>query len=28
MNFDTGQILDHFLQQAPADGIITLRVRP
>lgn len=28
MNFDTGQILDHFLQQAPADGTITLRVRP
>ena len=28
MNFDTGQILDHFLQQVPADGAITLRVRP
>jgi len=28
MNFDTGQILDHFLQQAPADGAITLHVRP
>ena len=28
MNFDSGQILDHFLQQAPADGTITLRVRP
>ena len=28
MNFDTGQILDHFLQQVPAEGIITLRVRP
>ena len=28
MNFDTGQILDHFLQQVPADGTITLRVRP
>jgi phospholipid/cholesterol/gamma-HCH transport system substrate-binding protein len=28
MNFDTGQILDHFLDQVPADGTITLRVRP
>jgi phospholipid/cholesterol/gamma-HCH transport system substrate-binding protein len=28
MNFDTGQILDNFLQQVPADGTITLRVRP
>ncbi|BDX33408.1 ABC transporter substrate-binding protein [Mycobacterium antarcticum] len=28
MNFDSGQILDHFLQQAPADGMITLRVTP
>lgn len=28
MNFDTGQILDHFLQQVPAEGVITLRVRP
>jgi len=28
MNFDTGQILDHFLQQVPADGTITLRVKP
>ncbi|EHB59147.1 Mammalian cell entry related domain protein [Mycolicibacterium rhodesiae JS60] len=28
MNFDTGQILDHFLQQVPAEGAITLRVRP
>jgi len=28
MNFDSGQILDHFLQQVPADGTITLRVRP
>ncbi|MGV0739769.1 MlaD family protein [Mycobacterium syngnathidarum] len=28
MNFDSGQILDHFLQQVPADGMITLRVRP
>jgi virulence factor Mce-like protein len=28
MNFDTGQILDHFLQQVPADGTITLRVVP
>lgn len=28
MNFDSGQILDHFLQQVPADGLITLRVRP
>lgn len=28
MNFDSGQILDHFLQQVPAEGTITLRVRP
>lgn len=28
MNFDSGQILDHFLQQVPADGMITLRVKP
>ena len=28
MNFDSGQILDNFLQQVPADGTITLRVRP
>ncbi|OSC21188.1 mammalian cell entry protein [Mycobacterium vulneris] len=28
MNFDSGQILEHFLQQVPADGMITLRVRP
>jgi hypothetical protein len=28
MNFDSGQILDHFLQQVPADGMITLRVTP
>jgi phospholipid/cholesterol/gamma-HCH transport system substrate-binding protein len=28
MNVDTGQILDHFLQQVPADGTITLRVKP
>lgn len=28
MNFDSGQILDHFLQQVPAEGLITLRVRP
>jgi phospholipid/cholesterol/gamma-HCH transport system substrate-binding protein len=28
MNFDSGQILDHFLQQVPADGLITLRVTP
>ncbi|AFC53205.1 MULTISPECIES: MlaD family protein [Mycobacterium avium complex (MAC)] len=28
MNFDSGQILDHFLQQVPAEGAITLRVRP
>lgn len=28
MNFDSGQILDHFLQQVPADGAITLRVKP
>lgn len=28
MNFDSGQILDNFLQQVPAEGAITLRVRP
>ena len=28
MNFDSGQILDNFLQQVPADGTITLRVNP
>jgi len=28
MNFDSGQILDNFLQQVPAEGIITLHVRP
>lgn len=28
MNFDTGQILDNFLNQVPAEGAITLRVRP
>lgn len=28
MNFDTGQILDNLLRKVPADGIITLRVRP
>lgn len=28
MNFDSGQILDHFLNQVPAEGMITLRVRP
>lgn len=28
MNFDSGQILDHFLQQVPAEGAITLRVTP
>lgn len=28
MNFDSGQILDHFLQQVPADGTITLHVKP
>lgn len=28
MNFDSGQILDHFLNQVPAEGLITLRVRP
>jgi phospholipid/cholesterol/gamma-HCH transport system substrate-binding protein len=27
MNFDTGQLLDNFLQAVPADGTITLRVR-
>lgn len=26
MNLDTGQLLDNFLQQVPADGTITLRV--
>lgn len=28
MNFDTGQLLDNFLQEVPADGTITLRVTP
>jgi phospholipid/cholesterol/gamma-HCH transport system substrate-binding protein len=28
MNVDSSQILDHFLQQVPAEGAITLRVRP
>lgn len=28
MNIDSGQILDHFLNQVPADGMITLRVKP
>jgi phospholipid/cholesterol/gamma-HCH transport system substrate-binding protein len=28
MNFDSGQILENFLNQVPADGMITLRVRP
>jgi phospholipid/cholesterol/gamma-HCH transport system substrate-binding protein len=28
MNFDTGQLLDNFLQAVPADGTITLRVTP
>ena len=28
MNFDTGQLLDNFLQQVPADGTITLHVTP
>jgi phospholipid/cholesterol/gamma-HCH transport system substrate-binding protein len=28
MNFDTGQLLDNFLNQVPAQGIITLRIRP
>jgi hypothetical protein len=28
MNIDSGKILDHFLQQVPAEGAITLRVRP
>jgi phospholipid/cholesterol/gamma-HCH transport system substrate-binding protein len=28
MNFDTGQLLDNFLQSVPADGTITLRVTP
>jgi virulence factor Mce-like protein len=28
MNFDSGQILDNFLNQVPADGTITLRVVP
>jgi ABC-type transporter Mla subunit MlaD len=28
MNFDSGQILDNFLQQVPDGGTITLRVRP
>lgn len=28
MNLDTAQLLDNFLQDVPADGTITLRVRP
>jgi phospholipid/cholesterol/gamma-HCH transport system substrate-binding protein len=28
MNFDTGQLLDNFLQAVPADGTITLHVTP
>jgi phospholipid/cholesterol/gamma-HCH transport system substrate-binding protein len=28
MNFDTGQLLDNFLQVMPVDGTITLRVTP
>ncbi|MCX2930586.1 MlaD family protein [Mycobacterium sp. CVI_P3] len=28
MNFDTGQLLDNFLETVPPDGTITLRVRP
>ena len=28
MNFDTGQLLDNFLEAVPADGPITLRVTP
>lgn len=28
MNFDSGQLLDNFLQALPADGAITLRVTP
>jgi virulence factor Mce-like protein len=28
MNFDTGQLLDHFLQIVPADGAITLHLTP
>jgi virulence factor Mce-like protein len=28
MNFDSGQILDNFLNQVPADGTVTLRVVP
>ena len=28
MNFDTGQLLDNFLQAVPADGTITLRITP
>jgi phospholipid/cholesterol/gamma-HCH transport system substrate-binding protein len=28
MNFDTGQLLDNFLEAVPADGTITLRVTP
>jgi virulence factor Mce-like protein len=28
MNFDTGQLLDNFLQEVPADGTITLHVTP
>jgi phospholipid/cholesterol/gamma-HCH transport system substrate-binding protein len=28
MNLDTGQLLDNYLQAVPADGTITLRVKP
>jgi virulence factor Mce-like protein len=28
MNFDTGQLLDNFLEAVPADGTITLRITP
>jgi virulence factor Mce-like protein len=28
MNFDTGQLLDDFLETVPADGTITLRITP
>jgi phospholipid/cholesterol/gamma-HCH transport system substrate-binding protein len=28
MNFDTGQLLDNLLQAVPADGTITLRIKP
>ena len=28
MNFDTGQLLDNLLRAVPADGTITLRIKP